>query len=614
MLGASERLELAEGKRLERLLSESRRLGIKHLRLVAPKGPFDTPQAFRKVVNRLPDDMDAVLALPAESTLSAFESTGESTGEPRGRTSGLYLESPIPPSMGSGNIDAISAWVQAACEAGWSPVLRARPESLLKMLKRLAGADLLGSLGAIVCEGSSGISKRNLARVNEWLETEHKGTRLWIADAGFAPGRARGREALTALTEALSACAERVYWGPFVDEVEGDSTRPGLVDLQGNRLLPTRVWATEGLSGLEDLARRSRAQPTHARNATLITGGAGFIGVNLADRLAREGTTVVVLDDLTRPGTEANLRWLQNRHGRRVRFLLGDIRDRGFLRSALHGVERVYHLAAQVAVTTSMESPIQDHEVNTSGTLNLLELLRGSTEPPPLIFTSTNKVYGGLEDIPLQQRRGRYEPVDTHIAASGIGESRPLRFCSPYGCSKGASDQYVLDYSDTFGLPAAVFRMSCIYGPRQFGNEDQGWVAHFVRQALNDAPITIYGDGCQVRDILFIDDLVEALLSASERIDNIRGTALNIGGGPANAVSLLQVIEAVTATLGREPALRFGPWRASDQRYYVSDIRLAGRLLDWAPRRSVDFGIGRLMHWLADYHGITMEQAAGRMA
>lgn len=609
VIGVSERLELAEGDRLDLLLREAPRLGIKHLRLTVPAGRFDVSGAFRKAVRRLPGEMDVVLALPS-GTADALPQLDHGDG-----LSGVaFIERPLPPVLTSANIEAFSAWCEAAREAGWSPIVRTSADSLQRLLKRLDRLDLLNPLDAVVCDVSAGISRRTLAGLNERLETEHPGTKLWLCDAAFVPDRARGREALFALTEALGLRAARIYWSPLIDETDGERPRPGLIDPAGKRRMPTRIWEREGLPGLLDLSRRSRAQPSHARNATLITGGAGFVGVNLADRLARDGTAVVIFDNLTRPGTESNLRWLQNRHGNRVRFVLGDIRDRGALAGAMHGVERVYHLAAQVAVTTSMDSPIQDHDINTGGTLNLLEFLRGFRDPPPLIFTSTNKVYGGLEDIPLEQRSGRYEPLDRTIAARGIGESRPLRFCSPYGCSKGASDQYVLDYAETFGLPAAVFRMSCIYGPHQFGNEDQGWVAHFVRQALADEPITIYGDGCQVRDILFIDDLVEALVTGSERIDKIRGSALNIGGGPANAVSLLELIEVLGANLGRDPALRFGPWRASDQRYYVSDIRHAGQMLDWAPRRSVDSGIGRLIHWLADYNGITLEQAAGRMA
>ena len=218
--------------------------------------------------------------------------------------------------------------------------------------------------------------------------------------------------------------------------------------------------------------------------AVLVTGGAGFIGTNVADRLASQGKRVVILDNLSRAGVDQNALWLQQRHGRRIKFIVGDIRERADVRRALEGVEHVFHFAAQVAVTTSLEDPRTDFDINALGTLNLLEEIRAMRNPASIIYTSTNKVYGGLPDLELRPEQKRYTPVDRKIAAAGISEQRPLDFHTPYGCSKGAAEQYVVDFARTLGLKAVVFRMSCIYGPHQFGTEDQGWVAHFLIRAL----------------------------------------------------------------------------------------------------------------------------------
>lgn len=321
------------------------------------------------------------------------------------------------------------------------------------------------------------------------------------------------------------------------------------------------------------------------RRPVLVTGGAGFIGCNLADRLAREGFDVLILDALVRPGAEANLAWLKEHHPTRISAVIADIRDHAAVAAAVRDSSAVFHLAAQVAVTTSLENPKRDFETNVLGTFLLLEALRERADPIPLIFASTNKVYGDLADLPLERVGNAYLPREPYTRLHGIGEDHPLSLNTPYGCSKGAADQYVLDYARSFGLPAAVMRMSCIYGPRQLGTEDQGWVGHFVRSALEGAPVTIYGDGCQVRDLLYVDDVVEAYLAAWRRVDVAGGKAFNIGGGPANAVSLMQVISEIEAIIGRSIQIEFAGWRASDQRYYVSDTRRAVRVLGLPPPR-----------------------------
>ena len=332
--------------------------------------------------------------------------------------------------------------------------------------------------------------------------------------------------------------------------------------------------------------------------SALITGGAGFVGTNLAARLLERGERVLVYDNLARPGVERNLAWLQERYGERVEVCLEDLRDQPALRRAAGRAGSVFHLAAQVAVTTSLDDPGLDFDVNVRGTFQLLEALRSLPDPPPLLFTSTNKVYGALEDLALTRGERRYA-FEEEDARRGVSEERALDFHTPYGCSKGAADQYVLDYARCFGLRAVVFRMSCIYGPHQMGTEDQGWVAHLVRLALRGEPIQIYGDGRQVRDLLFVDDLVEAMLRARERATELAGRPFNVGGGPLNTCSLLELVDLIAELEGRRPEVSFGPWRPGDQACYVSDIRRISRATGWRPRVGVREGVARLHAWLA---------------
>ena len=329
----------------------------------------------------------------------------------------------------------------------------------------------------------------------------------------------------------------------------------------------------------------------------LVTGGAGFIGTNLVDRLARQGSTVLVFDALARDGVEENAEWLTRKHRTRVSIVNADVRDAAALEDAARRASVVFHLAAQVAVTSSISDPAEDFSVNLQGVLNLLEALRKGSRSP-IIFASTNKVYGDLSDLALVKKDDCYKPLDPRVDSCGVDESRPLDFHTPYGCSKGAADQYVLDYARTYAIPAVVFRMSCIYGPHQMGNEDQGWVAHFMLRALADQTIAIYGDGRQVRDILYVEDAVDAYLGAWRRIEAVSGRAFNLGGGPANAVSLLQLIAAIEQLNARRIRTEFHDWRPGDQRYYVSNPALAqkalglNRPLDWRE------GLRRLFDWL----------------
>ena len=343
----------------------------------------------------------------------------------------------------------------------------------------------------------------------------------------------------------------------------------------------------------------------------LITGGAGFIGSNLADRLAGEGHDVLVYDALAREGVERNLDWLKRRWPQRVSSVIADVRDEDALAQAAQDASAVFHLAAQVAVTTSMVDPVDDFRTNIEGTLKLLESVRRGGRHTPVIFASTNKVYGDLADLGFDLDGDRYVPRDADIRARGVSEARPLDFHTPYGVSKGAADQYVLDYARSFDLPTAVLRMSCIYGQRQMGTEDQGWVAHFAIRALEDQPISIYGDGRQVRDILDVGDAVEAYVQAWRRIDQVKGRAFNLGGGPANAVSLRQLIAYLETLVGRPVRTAFSDWRPGDQRYFVADATRAKRELGLPEPRGWREGVAALVAWLEDERGLARAHVAG---
>jgi CDP-paratose 2-epimerase len=303
---------------------------------------------------------------------------------------------------------------------------------------------------------------------------------------------------------------------------------------------------------------------------------------------------------MTRRGAQENACWLKSRWRDRVHVFTADIRDEGVVSSLIADCRAVLHLAGQVAVTTSVDDPLGDFSINAAGTVHLLEWVRRRNPSAALIFASTNKVYGEVTRAPELTRSGfRYEPIAAE-RARGIAENAPLDLYSPYGCSKGAADQYVHDYARVFGLRTVVLRMSCIYGPRQFGTEDQGWLAHFVIKALRDEPITIYGDGYQVRDALFIDDAVNAWLAALDNVEHISGRVFNLGGGPENATSLLEAIGCIGELQGRQPRLNFAEWRPGDQPWYVSDIRAISAALGWTPQVKLHDGLRALHSWLSE--------------
>ncbi len=330
----------------------------------------------------------------------------------------------------------------------------------------------------------------------------------------------------------------------------------------------------------------------------LITGGAGFIGSNYASRLIMRGERVTILDNFSRRGSRINAKWLQETYGSNsFQIVEGDIRDTELLERVSANASVIVHLAAQVAVTTSVTNPRNDFEVNALGTFNVLEAARLSGNHPVILYASTNKVYGGMEDQQVILQDSRYSYADSIY---GIPETQPLNFHSPYGCSKGTGDQYVRDYHRIYGLPTVVLRQSCIYGPRQFGIEDQGWVAWFIIAAVMGSSITIYGDGKQARDLLFIDDLIDAYESAISHIDRAAGQVYNIGGGAENVMSVWNDFgPKLWELLGHAMHVERADWRPGDQKIYVSDIRKAIRDLGWKPKVTVDVGIRKLYDWVS---------------
>lgn len=335
----------------------------------------------------------------------------------------------------------------------------------------------------------------------------------------------------------------------------------------------------------------------------LITGGGGFVGCNLADAIASRGTSVLVFDNMSRDGAHENITWLRQRHGDLVGVEVADIRDAESVRRSVARSCAVLHLAAQVAVTTSLGRPVDDFEINARGTLNVLEALRLENPRAPVVFASTNKVYGRLLAASAFVRHGkRYIAADMRFAG-GVAETAALDLYSPYGCSKGAADQYVHDYARVYGLRTAVLRMSCIYGPRQFGTEDQGWIAHFMLQSIRRRPITIFGDGLQVRDALHIDDAVAAWIGTLAHIDAVRGSIFNLGGGPETAVSLLELIDLIARMRGDVPQVRFEARRPGDQPWYVSDTTALSAAIGWRPRVPLQEGLRTLEKWLYDRFG-----------
>ena len=509
-------------------------------------------------------------------------------------------------------------WVR---ERGWKAVLGGPAPFDPYWLNLMGERGVLGVVDAVGFHGFPGTWDSEAASWHGWdvhlgemrriMDRHNPAARIWITETGYSTWRRDEMEQARRFLDALETPADRVYWYAWADlpatvaVQEGPWFDPrhyymGAVAESGQPKLLGRLLEAGGVEQVREVTRLASPPTLGAADSVLITGGAGFIGANLGDALMRDGQRVTVFDNLSRPGVERNLRWLCDRHGDRLRVIPADLRNQTSLTKIVAEATSVIHLAAQTAVTTSLTGPTEDFEVNARGTLNLLEAVRATGGTVPVIFASTNKVYGALADLEVVDDGERCAPQDAGLAGHGVAEDRPLDFCTPYGCSKGVADQYVLDYARSYGIPAAVLRMSCIYGPRQFGTEDQGWVAHFLIRALERQPITVFGSGRQVRDILHVSDAVAAYRAVLDRIDTLSGRAFNLGGGPRNAVSLSEVLAEIGRLTGLPPEIGYEDWRQGDQPWFVADTRALASATGWQPRIGWHDGLADLADWLAE--------------
>jgi CDP-paratose 2-epimerase len=443
-------------------------------------------------------------------------------------------------------------------------------------------------------------------QVREMISYYGSDQKIWITEAGYSTWQQDERQQVEKFMNLLNAPVERVYWyalndlHPQNETVDGFHTDEreyhfGMVDAAKKPKLLYRLLRDYGIDQLDRFPWLTKPYTTvpEREKSILITGGAGFIGTNLAHRLLNEGKAVTILDNLDRPGVEANLNWLRRNHRQNFNIAIADVRSQYKVQKIVNEAEFIFHFAAQTAVTTSFEHPFNDFKTNLQGTMNVLEAVRNTRHRPPVVFTSTNKVYGDLTGKNIFTNGKRYimEPKK-------VSENQKLDFKSPYGCSKGAADSYIRDYTRSYNLKTVVFRMSCIYGPHQLGTEDQGWVAHFLIQALKGKPLTIFGDGKQVRDILYIDDLVNAFQLSYNHIDQLAGEAFNIGGGYDNSISLKEFIYLIEELTGDKIMLQYADWRDGDQKYYVSDTQKFSAATGWNPRCNFTEGINELYRWL----------------
>ena len=486
--------------------------------------------------------------------------------------------------------------------------------------------DLMGQRGVLDCVSAVGFHafpgtwdseaggwlgySAHIATMQAVLEKYNPAAEVWITEAGYSTWRGDELEQVARFRSALAAPASRLYWYGWQDiphsvaVQEGVYFDPrhyhlGITNIAGRPKMLHRILESGGVQEFNKTVVKPIPRTVRACGPIAIFGGAGFIGANLADSFLRSGDDVIVLDNLSRPGAERNVSWLAGTHGIRFNFVAGDIRDADIVDAVLKDARAVFHLAAQVAVTSSLVDPQEDFATNTMGTLTVLESIRRLAPAIPLVFASTNKVYGNLEDLEMSEEADCYNPVDDRIRSLGIDELRPLAFATPYGCSKGAADQYVLDYARSFGLRTAVLRKSCVYGPRQFGTEDQGWVAHFLIRALRDEPVVVFGDGKQVRDVLHVADAVTAYHSILRNIDKLAGRAFNLGGGIQNAISLRTLLDEIAVLKGSAVRVTFADKRTGDQRYFVADTRNIAQCVGWRAKIGWREGLRDLADWLA---------------
>lgn len=518
-------------------------------------------------------------------------------------------------------------WVR---QRGWKAVLGGPAPFDPVWLQAMGAHGVLSNVDAVGFHGFPGTWDSDEASWGGWdahlavmrkvLRQHNPQAEVWITETGYSTWRNDELEQVRRFIEAMQAPADRVYWYGWRDLAGDVAVQEGLwfdprhyhlgvVDSDNRPKLLARLLAQGGLARLGEL--HAVAAPSVARpvQPVVVTGGAGFIGSNLADSLLNDGQEVIVFDNLSRPGVDQNLEWLRERHGDRLHPVVADLRDTHALHDAVAQARSVFHMAAQTAVTTSLQLPVADFDVNARGTLNLLEALRATGRRVPMVLASTNKVYGALDDLALVQTGDCQVPADPALRAYGISEDRPLVLATPYGCSKGVADQYVLDYARSYAMPTAVLRMSCVYGPRQFGTEDQGWVAHFLLRALNDERVHVFGDGRQVRDVLHVTDAVAAYRAVLRDIDRLSGQAFNLGGGARNAVSLRIVLREIERLAGRRVAVDYGDWRQGDQQYFVADTRRLEAQTGWQAQIGWRDGLRQLAAWLEAQRAPRIAQA-----
>lgn len=655
-LGLTEWFQRGEYERVETVLSDAKQLGVQDLRICISWADWCFSEGDGWYSWLLPRLAKEVQVLPCVThtppPLGLVPKTASPPASPKAYADfidvlitqfGEYFEwielwnQPSSPQEWDSRLDpdwlrfsqmigGAAYWIQSR---GKKAVLPGMWPADLEWLDLMKSRGVLEYIDAVGLHGLPGATEfpwrgwdREISDVRARVAQLSRPPEIWITLTGYSTWRADEREQVQAFLDAASAPASRVYWWGARDHVPAQSPllsssgderdhHYGASHADGTRKLLFSFWSGSGANPPREQKSAKLASPRHRKKHVLITGGAGFIGTNLASRLLSRHRQVLVYDNLSRNGAGANLDWLRDQYSKGLLVEIADLLDESSLRTAVRSAEEVYHFAAQVAVTSSLTDPMYDFEVNVLGTVRLLQILRNLEHPPPILFTSTNKVYGALSDLTLTECGTRYQPLDPALR-TGINESRPLDFHSPYGCSKGAADQYVLDSARTFGLPAAVFRMSCVYGVHQNGTEDQGWVAHFVKSAISRQPITIYGNGLQVRDLLYVDDLVEALILAQSNIHTLSGQAFNIGGGLGNTVSLIDLVEILSQVGGEKPDILNGEFRLGDQRYYVSDTGKFRRATGWAPKIGVHLGVKRLYQWLVEQQMSTQKWEASR--
>jgi CDP-paratose 2-epimerase len=650
-IGILEWFHLNDYDRVERAVSQLKLLGIKELRTGVSWADYLTPEGEIWYDWLIPYLADNFHVLPCLSyTPSSLGLVPETNSPPRDYRAYADFVSLITDRHGK-YFDYVELWNEPNNKSGYDYTLDESWEIFSRMIIMAAGISrskgkktVLGGISPIDPGWIKKMGERKVLDYidvvgihgfpdvfdSHWRSWEESidsiqnalnlycsEAEIWITQTGYSTWRYDERKQVEKFIKVLNTPVKKVYWyslsdipfrfstndGHHVDEREYHF---GMIHEDGNPKLLFRLWSSGGIKNViknQWMTSDKFKEYKSSEKPVLITGGAGFIGTNLANRLLKLGHQVYIFDNLSRPGVENNLKWLKQQYKKNLNIIIADIRDQFAVDEAVKQVSHVFHLAAQVAVTTSLVNPAYDYSVNVRGTVNLLEAIRKSENEPSLIFTSTNKVYGNLSDISIIKNSTRYFPEDNRINKQGISELRRLDFHSPYGSSKGSADQYILDYARSYGLKNVVFRMSCIYGEHQFGTEDQGWVAHFILKALRNEKIILYGDGMQVRDILFVDDLVDAFLLAWKDIDKFQGEAFNMGGGPANSISLLELINLLENLMGRRFILSFDEWRKGDQKYYISDTSKFTAATGWEPVVSVKEGIRILYDWLYDFYG-----------